>query len=159
MVAFVYAFIIGVAIYPLVFGWTLGLGFLYRLGMVDVSGTCAIHLVAGFASLFGAWQIGARQGRFEPLAIKKVIQSNEIYLQSDRKFNVEAQIEWYAKELHFNDKVNPDKYVSQIRKLLENTDNDSFFTMNSPICVFIGTMVMWLSLCHMYSSYWLSPIS
>ena len=62
--SFVYAFIIGIAIFPLVYGWTLGYGFLYRLGLIDISGTCAIHLVAGFASLFGAWQIGPRLGRF-----------------------------------------------------------------------------------------------
>ena len=69
----------------MVVGWTLGKGFLYRLGLADFSGCCAIHLVAGFASLFGAIVIKPRIGRFEPLAIKKMIDNKEVYLQSERK--------------------------------------------------------------------------
>lgn len=72
MVSFFYAVVISVIVFPMVVGWTLGEGFLHRLGLVDVSGCCAIHLVAGFASLFGAIFIGPRLGRFEPLSVKKI---------------------------------------------------------------------------------------
>jgi Amt family ammonium transporter len=81
IVAFIYSFIISVAVFPMVVGWTLGKGFLYRLGLADFSGCCSIHLVAGFASLFGAIIIKPRLGRFEPLAIKKMVDNKEIYLQ------------------------------------------------------------------------------
>jgi Amt family ammonium transporter len=80
MVAFFYGFIISLVVFPLVFAWTLGIGFLYRLGLIDFSGACCIHLVAGFGSLFGAIMIRPRLGRFEPLAVKKMIEAKEIYL-------------------------------------------------------------------------------
>ena len=85
MVSFFYAILIAFAVYPIVFGWTLGFGFLYRLGLVDVSGACALHLVGGFGSFFGAWMIKPRLGRYEPLAVRKMIQKKEIYIQSQRK--------------------------------------------------------------------------
>jgi len=62
----------------MVVGWTLGKGFLYRLGLIDFSGCCSIHLVAGFGSLFAAAIIRPRLGRFEPLAIKK-LDDKELY--------------------------------------------------------------------------------
>lgn len=80
IVAFVYAIIVSLAIFPFAVGWTLGKGFLYRLGLVDFSGCVAINLVAGFASLFGALIIKPRLGRFEPLSIKSGHDSKEIYL-------------------------------------------------------------------------------
>jgi Amt family ammonium transporter len=80
IVAFVYAIIISLVIFPFTVGWTLGGGFLERLGLVDFSGCVAIHLVAGFASLFGAIVIQARLGRFEPLAIRKGEDKSDIYL-------------------------------------------------------------------------------
>lgn len=80
MVAFFYSIIMTLIIFPFAVGWTIGGGFLSRLGLVDFSGCVAIHLIAGFASFFGAIMIKPRIGRYEPLAIKKGIDSNEIYL-------------------------------------------------------------------------------
>lgn len=78
--AFVYSIIVTLLIFPLVVGWTLGEGFLSRLGLEDISGCMSIHMVAGFASFFGAVVIKQRLGRFEPLAIKRVSDGDEIYL-------------------------------------------------------------------------------
>jgi ammonium transporter, Amt family len=80
IVAFVYAIIITLAIYPFAVGWTLGDGFLTRLGLIDFSGCVAIHLVAGYSSLFGAVLIKPRLGRFEPLSIRSGNDRKEIYL-------------------------------------------------------------------------------
>ena len=60
-----------VVIFPLIVGWTLGLGFLYRLGLIDFSGAVSIHVSAGFASMFGALLIKQRFGRYEPIVVKK----------------------------------------------------------------------------------------
>ena len=72
--------IVSLAVFPLVTGWTLGKGFLYRLGLIDYAGCLSIHLVAGFAAFFGGLIIKQRLGRFEPLAIKRTTNKNEIYL-------------------------------------------------------------------------------
>lgn len=46
--------------------------------------------------------------------------------------------------------------VLKARKIIKNVDCDSFYTMNCPICSFIGTLIMWFSLCHIYSGLSLS---
>lgn len=69
-----------ILIFPFAVGWTLGEGFLFKLGSIDFSGALTIHLIAGFASLFGAAIIKPRLGRFEPLSIKKNKEGDEIFL-------------------------------------------------------------------------------
>lgn len=71
IVPWFYSIIITLAVFPVVMGWTLGKGFMYKLGLVDFSGCAAIHLVAGFCSFFGAMIVKPRLGRYVPLAIKK----------------------------------------------------------------------------------------
>jgi len=51
-----------------------------KLGLLDFSGCASIHLVAGFCSVFATVAVKPRLGRFEPLAIKKAVGNNEIYL-------------------------------------------------------------------------------
>lgn len=80
IVAFAYSIVVSLVIFPFAVGWTLGKGFLYKLGLVDFSGCVSIHLIAGFASLFGAIMIKPRFGRFEPLSIRKGNDKKEIYL-------------------------------------------------------------------------------
>ena len=80
MVSFIYTILVALIIFPFAVGWTLGGGFLYKLGLVDFSGCISIHLVAGFASLFGCIIIKPRLGRFEPLAIKRGGDVKDIYL-------------------------------------------------------------------------------
>jgi len=43
--------------------------------------------------------------------------------------------------------------VSKAQKLLKNLDDDNFYAMNSELCNFFGTIMMWFSLCHLYSGY------
>lgn len=71
IVVFIYSIVITLLIYPFVVGWTLGKGFMYKLGLYDFSGCVSIHLAAGFASLFVSALTKPRLGRWEPLAIKK----------------------------------------------------------------------------------------
>ena len=75
-----FSIIVTLAIFPFVLGWTLGEGFMFKLGLIDFSGCAAIHLVAGFSSLFGALVVKPRLGRYVPLAIKKMQGNKEIYL-------------------------------------------------------------------------------
>lgn len=46
-----------------------------------------------------------------------------------------------------------EKQVSTARKLLKRQDKDNFYSMNNELCNFIGTLIMWFSLCHLYSGY------
>ena len=80
LVSMCFSVIVSLLIFPFVVGWTLGDGFMSKLGLVDFSGCTSIHLVAGFCSLFAAVISKNRLGRFEPLAIKKAVGNNEIYL-------------------------------------------------------------------------------
>ncbi len=80
VISWFYAIIVSLAAFPFVVGWTLGKGFMYQLGLVDFSGAAAIHLVAGFSSLFAAAILKPRLGRKEPLSIKRGGVSKEIIL-------------------------------------------------------------------------------
>lgn len=46
--------------------------------------------------------------------------------------------------------------MSKAQKLLKHLDNDNFYAMNSELCNFVGTLMMWFALCHLYSGYNLS---
>ncbi len=87
-----FSIIVSLIVYPFVVGWTFGDGFMYKLGLVDFSGCASIHLVAGFASLFASVMVKPRMGRFEPLAIKKTVGNNELYLSHLQKEFVQNKI-------------------------------------------------------------------
>jgi ammonia channel protein AmtB len=82
LVAVAFSIVVTLIIYPFVVGWTLGLGFMYKLGLVDKSGCCSIHLVAGFCSLFSAAIIKSRVGRYDPIIMRRVgqLKTKEIIL-------------------------------------------------------------------------------
>jgi Amt family ammonium transporter len=80
LVPLCFSILITLIVYPFVVGWTLGNGFMSKLGLLDFSGCASIHLVAGFCSVFATVAVKPRLGRFEPLAIKKAVGNNEIYL-------------------------------------------------------------------------------
>lgn len=46
-----------------------------------------------------------------------------------------------------------EKQIEKVRKLIINTDQDNFYTMNSEMCTFIGTIIMWISLCQLYGGF------
>lgn len=46
-----------------------------------------------------------------------------------------------------------EKQVSNARKIIKRLDVDNFYAMNSEMCSFIGTIIMWFTLCHLYSGY------
>jgi ammonia channel protein AmtB len=140
-------------IYPFVVGWTLGDGFMSKLGLVDFSGCASIHLVAGFCSLFASITVKPRLGRFEPLAIKKTVGNNELYLSHLQKEFVQNKINQIAKEMPFTRDISLEKQVANARKLLKRHDSDNFYSMNNELANFIGTLMMWFSLCHLYSGY------
>ncbi len=80
IVSFIYSIVVTLIVYPFVVGWTLGRGFMYKLGLVDFSGCASIHLVAGTCSLIAAALTKTRLGRFQPLAIKRQVGDQEIYI-------------------------------------------------------------------------------
>lgn len=85
LVPLCFSILVSLIIYPFVVGWTLGDGFMSKLGLVDFSGCASIHLVAGFCSLFATIAVKPRLGRFEPLAIKKTVGKSELYLSHIQK--------------------------------------------------------------------------
>lgn len=46
-----------------------------------------------------------------------------------------------------------EKQVGAARKLLKRLDGDNFYAMNSELCSFMGSLIMWFSLCHIFSGY------
>lgn len=88
-----FSVLVTIIIYPFVVGWTLGDGFMSKLGLVDFSGCASIHLVAGFCSLFATIAVKPRLGRFEPLAIKKTVGKSEIYLSHIQKGFIQKRID------------------------------------------------------------------
>lgn len=49
-------------VYPVVFSWGQGGGWLSKIGFVDSCGCGAIHIVAGTVGLVGTWRLGPRLG-------------------------------------------------------------------------------------------------
>lgn len=92
LVPLCFSVLISLIIYPFVVGWTLGDGFMSKLGLVDFSGCASIHLVAGFCSLFATQAVKPRLGRFEPLAIKKTVGKSEVYLSHIQKEFIQKRI-------------------------------------------------------------------
>jgi len=148
-----FSVLVTIIIYPFVVGWTLGDGFMSKLGLVDFSGCASIHLVAGFCSLFATIAVKPRLGRFEPLAIKKTVGKSEIYLSHIQKGFIQKRIDQIAKEMPFTRDRSLERQVQVVRKLLKRLDTDNFYAMNSELCNFIGTLIMWFTLCHLYSGY------
>ena len=151
-----FSILVSLIIYPFVVGWTLGGGFMNQLGLVDFSGCASIHLVAGFCSLFSTMVIKPRLGRFEPLAIKKSVGNSELYLSHLQKEFIQSKINQIAKELPFTRDKSLESQVNKATKILKRLDTDNFYSMNSELCNFIGTLIMWFTLCHLYSGYNLS---
>ncbi len=156
LVPICFSILTSLIIYPFVVGWTLGDGFMSKLGLVDFSGCASIHLVAGFCSLFASITVKPRLGRFEPLAIKKTVGNNELYLSHLQKEFVQNKINQIAKEMPFTRDTSLEKQVANARKLLKRHDSDNFYSMNNELANFIGTLMMWFSLCHLYSGYTLT---
>jgi hypothetical protein len=40
-----------------------------------------------------------------------------------------------------------EKQVATARKLMRRLEEDSYYSMNSELCSFIGTITMWFTLC------------
>lgn len=87
------------------------------------------------------------------MAIKKTVGKNELYLSHLQKEHVQNRINQVAKEMPFTRDKSLDGQVSVVRRLLRRLDGDNFYAMNSELCNFIGTLIMWFTLCHLYSGY------
>ena len=111
--------------------------------------------MAGFASLLAGAILKPRLGRKEPLSIKRGGNSKEIVLAHVQKLWVQAQIDEIAKDLPVY-REDTEYRIQKVRKLLKRVDSDSFFTMNSEIASFSGTLLMWFSLCQIQSGFSLS---
>ncbi len=156
LVPICFSLFLSLVIYPFVVGWTLGGGFMSQLGLVDFSGCASIHLVAGFVSLYTTVVIKPRLGRFEPLAIKKAVGNSELYLSHIQKERIQGKVNQIAKEMPFTRDRSLESQVGKAHRLLRRLDTDNFYSMNSELCSFIGTLLMWFALCHLYSGYNLS---
>ena len=60
----IYSAVISLFIYPIEAHWVWGGGWLAQLGFHDYAGSCAIHMVGGFAALVGAICLGPRLGKY-----------------------------------------------------------------------------------------------
>mmetsp|Transcript_36330 Transcript_36330/g.35219 ORF Transcript_36330/g.35219 Transcript_36330/m.35219 type:complete len:100 (+) Transcript_36330:760-1059(+) len=49
--------------------------------------------------------------------------------------------------------------VNGARKTIFRADNDGFYTHNSELFMFVGTMIMWICLAHLYSGFHLKVTS
>ncbi|MBP3484608.1 MAG: ammonium transporter [Oscillospiraceae bacterium] len=74
----IYSAVISLFIYPIEAHWVWGGGWLTQLGFHDYAGSCAIHMVGGFAALVGAICLGPRIGKYVKNDKGKVIKINAI---------------------------------------------------------------------------------
>ena len=74
----IYSAVISLFIYPIEAHWVWGGGWLAQLGFHDYAGSCAIHMVGGFAALVGAICLGPRLGKYVKDDKGKVIKVNAI---------------------------------------------------------------------------------
>lgn len=74
----IYSAVISLFIYPIEAHWVWGGGWLAQLGFHDYAGSCAIHMVGGFAALVGAICLGPRIGKYVKDDKGKVIKVNAI---------------------------------------------------------------------------------
>ena len=74
----IYSAVISLFIYPIEAHWVWGGGWLAQLGFHDYAGSCAIHMVGGFAALVGAICLGPRIGKYVKDDKGKVIKINAI---------------------------------------------------------------------------------
>ena len=74
----IYSAVISLFIYPIEAHWIWGGGWLAQLGFHDYAGSCAIHMVGGFAALVGAICLGPRLGKYVKDDKDKVIKVNAI---------------------------------------------------------------------------------
>ena len=74
----IYSAVISLFIYPIEAHWVWGGGWLAQLSFHDYAGSCAIHMVGGFAALVGAICLGPRIGKYVKDDKGKVIKVNAI---------------------------------------------------------------------------------
>ena len=74
----IYSAVISLFIYPIEAHWVWGGGWLAQLGFHDYAGSCAIHMVGGFAALVGAACLGPRLGKYVKDDKGKVTKVNAI---------------------------------------------------------------------------------
>ena len=74
----IYSAVISLFVYPIEAHWVWGGGWLAQLGFHDYAGSCAIHMVGGFAALVGAICLGPRLGKYVKDDKGKVIKVNAI---------------------------------------------------------------------------------
>ena len=73
-----YSIILSLLVYPIEAHWIWGGGWLAQRGFHDYAGSCAIHMVGGFAALIGAILLGARIGKYRRDDRGKVSKINAI---------------------------------------------------------------------------------
>jgi len=74
----IYSALISLFVYPIEAHWIWGGGWLSALGFHDYAGSCAIHMVGGFAALIGAIVVGPRIGKYVKDSSGKVVKVNAI---------------------------------------------------------------------------------
>lgn len=52
-----------------------------------------------------------------------------------------------------------ERFANKARKLIKRIDGDNFYSMNSELCSFMGSIIMWFTLCHIMSGLNLSAYS
>lgn len=63
------------------------------------------------------------------------------------------KVDKIAKEMPFARDKSLERQVASARKMIKRLDQDNFYAMNSELCNFIGTLIMWFTLCHLYAGY------
>lgn len=53
----------------------------------------------------------------------------------------------------YNKEFSLEYNIRKARKIISKTGNDSFYIHNNDTLVVIGTVIMWVSLCHIFSGF------
>lgn len=74
----IYAVLMTTIIYPIASSWTLGEGWLSKLGFHDAAGAGYIHMLGGVCGLVGTSILGPRSGIFEQTNVSKLVKAANI---------------------------------------------------------------------------------
>ena len=155
---------IQILVTPLLTAWTFGGGFLSKLYMDDEAGCLCLHLVCGLSAFAGCLFVAPRLGKFDPLQLNQGFENTDSDSEEEKlipsahalqKKKSQNKIDKVARRFDLQTSGTPKNLFVQlekVRRIVRISDNDSFFARNSHLAMFVGTVLMWISLGYVSAS-------
>lgn len=100
----IFAVLMTTIIYPIASSWTLGEGWLHKLGFHDAAGAGYIHMLGGVCGLVGTCLLGPRSGIFEQTNVSKLVKAANLRkkIMTTKQTNLDGNQIKYLKTHHTN---------------------------------------------------------